>query len=147
LLIAALTSGKADLIGFLDLAYPLRSQVVTFAVIGFHRDRGVWPTSDQELLEYATSSPANPELPTESVEGFAAEVQEDGTLVYPTLEDRQRGREFTVTTSYRVTFPMAKYPFATADSTEATASHKNTVSFNWGDAIANAILQLAMQRK
>lgn len=138
LLLTAMT-GAATNPDFLNTLYPLRSQLVTYAVIGFHRDHGTWPITAQDLLAYAASSPANPPLLQDAVAGYTANVKPDGSVVYSTLEDRQRGRDFTVSPDYHVTFPMPKYPFASGHSAVATRSAPSTVSFDWGSAIAEAI--------
>lgn len=146
-LMTAITGGKSGVPDFLATVYPIRSQIVTFAIIGFRRDRGVWPSSEQDLLAYAESSPANPPLPKDSLTGFTAQTKEDGSLIYSTLEDRQRGREFTISPGYKVTFAMPTYPFATAGSAVAPSSKSSTISFNWSAAIAQAIAQLAFRKK
>lgn len=146
-LMTAMTGGKNGVPDFLATVYPLRSQIVTFAIIGFRRDRGAWPSSEQELLAYAESSPANPPLPKDSVSGYTAQTKQDGSVVYSTLEDRQRGREFTISPAYKVTFPMPSYPFATAGSPPASASRSSTLSFDWGAAIAQALTQAALHSK
>jgi hypothetical protein len=145
-LMAALT-GKSQAPDFLAAVYPMRSLVVTFAVIGFHRDRGSWPTTEQDLIAYASSSPANPPLPSGAVAGFATRKREDGGIVYSTLEDRQRGREFTVSSTYKVTFPVPAYVFASPTSGTAPISRGSTISFDWGEAIAQAVSHIASMKK
>lgn len=137
-------TGPSD---FLATAYPQRSQVITFAIIGFHRDRGAWPKDAVELREYAATSPANPPLPEDALTGLELKQKEDGSLVYTTLEDRQRGREFTISAAHRVTFRVPSYPFATQGSAPAPVSRTTTVSFDWTDVIAAAILNAFTIRK
>jgi hypothetical protein len=138
---------KTEIVDFLTTVYPFRSQIITFAVIGFHRDRGVWPTSREELEDYATSSPANPALPEASLTGLLLEPKEDGSLVYTTLEDRQRGREFTISSQHTVTLLVPSYAFASPDSTAAPVSRASTISFDWTDAIAEAIIRAVTTKK
>ncbi|TAG26530.1 MAG: hypothetical protein EAZ36_07550 [Verrucomicrobia bacterium] len=96
--------------------YPLRAQLVTYALIAHHRDRGLWPATAEDLLEYLASSPANPTLPDDALTGYQSELGPEGEVRYSTLEDRQRGRRFTVTPAYQVSFPVPANPFAGGDS-------------------------------
>src|SRR5688572_22807614 len=89
LVFSALT-GKNNMSDFLTIVYPLRSQIVTFSMIGFHRDRGVWPENEIELASYIASSPANPPIPDGALIGIKFQKREDGGIVYSTSEDRQR---------------------------------------------------------
>jgi hypothetical protein len=140
-------AGKAGVPDFLATVYPLRSQIVTFAIIGFHRDRGTWPEGKEDLLAYAKSSPANPPLPEDSLAGLVIEKKEDGGVLYSTTEDRQRGREFTVSKTHRVTFPVPPHPFASPAAEQTPAAKGSTISFDWGEAIAEAITRAMLTKK
>ena len=140
-------SGRDAAPEFLSIIYPLRSQIVTFAVIGYHRDRGAWPATAEEIAAYAASSPANPDLPEGALAGFAAERLADGGLRYSTLEDRQPGRELTLSSSYKLTFPVPSFPFATPTSHEAPTAQGSTMTFNWGEFIARAMIELASKKR
>jgi len=140
--------GKArDAQDFLITIYPLRSQVVTFAIIGFHRDRGDWPGTGKELLAYAQASAANPPIPEGALTNLEVKKTSDVGIVYSTLEDRQRGREFSVSHSYRVTIPVPSYIFASPTSSVAPKSENVSISFDWGQVIVEAIVRAASAAK
>lgn len=134
---------KAARADFLAAVYPLRSQIVTYAMIGFHRDRGLWPASREELEAYVAGSPANPSLPKDALTGLTLERKADGSLVYSTLEDRQRGREFTISSTHEVTFPVPSHLFASPKSAVAPVSRRATISFDWTQSINDAIQRVA----
>lgn len=133
--------GKSDTPDFLATIYPLRSQIVTFAVIGFHRDRSAWPMSSEELSAYASSSPANPIVPEGALTSLEVSKKEDGGIVYSTLEDRQRGREFSIFSAYKVSFPVPSYIFTSSTSPAASVPRSTSIGFDWGQAIADAIVR------
>lgn len=150
-LMSAMTGKDAS--DFLLAVYPLRSQIVTFAFVAFHKERGAWPTSVDELANFVAASPANPAIPEGSLTGLEVRLKEDGSLVYSTTEDRQRGRDFVISAQYKVTMKVPKSLFASAQAKEhpsakevpsATAS---TISFDWADAIAQAIIRAALSGK
>jgi len=131
----------------LHTVYPLRSQIITFAIIGFHRDRGRWPASQEEVEAYAASSPANPSLPEDAVAGLELKQREDGGLVYTTLEDRQRGREFTISSTHKVSFLVPSFPFASSGSTPAPVARGTAIHFDWSDVVAQAIIRALSMKK
>lgn len=136
---AAAGANAADGLATLSLIFPPRTQLVTQAVIGFHRNRGTWPTSAAELRAYAESSPANPRLPADALEGFVAETQENGDLTYSTREDRQRGRHVKITPAYRVTLPVPAALFAAPDSAELPCVvGGSTLNLNWSETFPPA---------
>jgi hypothetical protein len=145
-LMSALSS-KDGMQDFLQTVYPLRAQLVTFAIVGYHRDRKTWPTSKEDLVEYVSSSPANPGLPEDALAGLELEQKADGSIAYSTLEDRQRGREFTISTDYAVTFPVPSYPFASATSAEVPPGSNATLRYDWSDALIDALVHAASARK
>lgn len=98
--------------------YPPRAQLVTYALIAFHRERGAWPASATELETFLAASPANPPLPAGALDGFEIATKDNGDAAYSTREDRQRGRHFTLTSAYRVSFPASVSPYAGRDAVE-----------------------------
>ncbi|MBC8010622.1 MAG: hypothetical protein H7067_11060 [Burkholderiales bacterium] len=132
-------ANAADGLATLALIFPLRTQLVTQAVIGFHRDRGAWPTTADELHAYAESSPANPRLPADVLDGFVAERHENGDLTYSTREDRQHGRHVKITSAYRVTLPVPAALFAAPDSAELSrVVGGSTLNLNWSETFPPA---------
>ena len=141
LLLSALGGGAkgADALATLAAIYPPRAQLVTQAVIGFHRDRGVWPATADELRAYAESSPANPRLPADALAGLVAEQHENGDLTYSTREDRQRGRYVKITPAYRVVLPVPAGLFAAPDSAELPRPvGGSTLSLSWSEIFPSA---------
>jgi hypothetical protein len=138
---------KTDIPDFLATVYPVRSQIVTFAIIGFRRDRGLWPSNESELIAYAAETPANPPLPKGATTGLVVQTKEDGGITYSTLEDRQRGREFFVSVEYKVAFTVPSYVYASATSPTAPANKASTVEFDWGKAITDALVKIATAGK
>ena len=138
-------NGKNSMPDFLTVVYPLRSQIVTFSIIGFHRDRGVWPESEKDLASYVASSAANPTIPEGALIGITFQKKEDGGVVYSTSEDRQRGREFTVSSKYRVSFPVPSYAYASLTSAAAPVSQNTTVGLDWTDALIQAIVKATLK--
>ena len=141
LLLSALGGGAkgADSLATLAAIYPPRAQLVTQAVIGFHRDHGVWPATATELRAFAESSPANPRLPHDALEGFVAERHENGDLTYSTREDRQRARFVKITPTYRVILPVPAALFASPDAAELPRPvGGSTLSLNWSEMFPSA---------
>ncbi|MBI5383032.1 MAG: hypothetical protein HZA31_14130 [Opitutae bacterium] len=140
-------SGKAGASDFLTTVYPIRAQIVTFAIIGFHRDRGTWPENAEALLHYAQSSPANPPLPAEALAGLTLAPKPDGGIDYSTTEDRQRGRVFSISSTHRVSFPVPSYAFANPNAQPAPMAKNTTIGFDWTSLIAEAIARAALMKK
>ena len=139
-------SGKADG-DFIETVYPFRSQMVTFAVVGFHREHGTWPSGKDEVMAFVESSPANPPMPAGALEGLQMHVQDDGGVVYSTAEDRQRGREFTISAEHHVTMTVPSNLFASARATEIPPAGGSTISFDWTDAILQTLMQLELRKR
>lgn len=112
--------------------YPPRAQLVTHALIAYHREHGSWPTDAAAIRAFIESSPANPRLPVGTLDGFQLSTLPDGACTYSTREDRQRGRYFTLTAAYRVTFPVPAGFFASATSPERPPpASGSTLSVDW----------------
>ena len=125
-------SPDAESLPALATLYPPRAQLVTYALIAFHRDRAAWPADAAELEGFVASSPANPALPTGALDAFVIEIRPDGSCTYSTAEDRRRGRFFTVTSDYRVSFPVPANPFAGPASPELGAPvTSSTLTMDW----------------
>jgi len=138
-------NGKTSMSDFLTIVYPLRSQIVTFSIIGFHRDRGAWPESETALVSYIASSPANPTIPEGALIGIIFQKKEDGGIVYSTSEDRQRGREFTISSKHRVSFPVPSYAYASPTSAAAPVSQNTKIGLDWSDALIQAIIKATLK--
>lgn len=133
---------RGELDDYLLSVYPVRAQLVTFSVIGFHRERGDWPSTLDELVDYIAESPANPHLPADALAGLQLQTDAENNLVYSTLEDRQRGREFTISPAHQVSFPVPAYPFAgkAAPETKPDAEAPR-FTFHWSEILMQVLIE------